>query len=202
MDYTLFSIFFVTTFLMALSPGPAVFLIMSQGMKFGVRGSMLGALGIEVMNALYFFISALGLSAALLAFPVIFQVLKWSGIGYLIFMGIKILITAKPRPMQTVQVEADKKLFSQGIITQAANPKAVIYFGSMLPQFIAPDKSIALQFTVLAVVGCVMEFIILSAYGWIAHKGAQFLPGPQAVLWQDRIAGICLLTVALVLITK
>ncbi len=202
MDYTLFPLFFVSTLLLELSPGPAVFLVIGHGMKFGLRGAMLGALGIEIINGSYFFLSAIGLTSALLAYPTVFMGLQWAGITYLIFTGVQIFFSAKERPLTYSHDIQGSELIGQGIMTQISNPKAIIYYSAMLPQFVNTEKSLGLQMTVLGSVSCGMEFMILTIYGWLAFKGSQYLPGPKAILWQDRIAGICLIAVALVLLLK
>jgi len=199
MNTTTFSMYFVVTLLMILSPGPAVFLAMGHGLRYGVRGGMLGAIGIEIMNSLYFVVSALGLTATLLAYPSVFAFLKWGGIIYLVVTGVRIVFYSKERSLVPVATTSDKRLVVQGVLTQAANPKAVIYFGAMLPQFIVPNESIGFQCLILGVTGCVMEFIILTAYAWLAFRGSKLLPGPTAILWHDRIAGFSLTTVAAVL---
>lgn len=198
----LFTLFFVTSFLMALSPGPAVFLIFGQGMKYGVRASMKGAIGIETINSLYFVLSALGLTAALAAYPVIFSVLKWAGIGYLVYLGIRTLFFARPGVIEPRAVPPGSRFIIDGIVTQAANPKAIIYFTAMLPQFIDLQKPMAAQFAVLGLTAMATEYVILTAYGWFAQKGSSFLPGPSAVLWQERLAGFSLIAVATILTTN
>jgi homoserine/homoserine lactone efflux protein len=201
-NYDLFTLFFVTSFLMALSPGPAVFLIFGQGMKYGVRASMKGAIGIETINSLYFVLSALGLTAALAAYPVIFSVLKWAGIVYLVYLGIRTLFLARPGDIGPKLAPPGSRFVIDGIVTQAANPKAIIYFTAMLPQFIDLQKPMAAQFAILGLTAMATEYVILTAYGWFAQKGSSFLPGPSAVLWQERLAGFSLIAVATILTTN
>ncbi|MBX7151229.1 LysE family translocator [bacterium] len=198
-NYDLFTWFFITSFLMALSPGPAVFLILGQGMKYGVRASMLGAIGIEVVNTSYFILSALGMSAVLAANPLVFTILKWAGIAYLFYTGIRTLASAKAGNIIPKASPTGSRFLVDGIVTQAANPKAIIYFSAMLPQFVDLQKPVTVQITILGATAMATEYIILTAYGWFAQKGATFLPGPKAVLWQERIAGISLIAVALIL---
>lgn len=198
----LFTLFFITSFLMALSPGPAVFLILGQGMKYGVPAGMKGALGIETINALYFILSALGLTAALAAYPVVFSVLKWAGIVYLIYLGIRTLFFARPGDIGPNAIPPGSRFIIDGIVTQAANPKAIIYFTAMLPQFIDLQKPMVAQFVILGATAMATEYVILTAYSWVAHKGSSLLPGPSAVLWQERVAGFSLIAVATILTTN
>lgn len=198
----LFTLFFITSFLMALSPGPAVFLILGQGMKYGVPAGMKGALGIETINALYFILSALGLTAALAAYPVVFSVLKWAGIVYLIYLGIRTLFFARPGDIEPKSEPPGSRFVFDGVVTQAANPKAIIYFTAMLPQFIDLQKPMVAQFVILGATAMATEYVILTAYSWVAHKGSSLLPGPSAVLWQERVAGFSLIAVATILTTN
>jgi homoserine/homoserine lactone efflux protein len=198
----LFTLFFITSFLMALSPGPAVFLILGQGMKYGAQAGMKGALGIEAINALYFILSALGLTAVLASYPVIFSVLKWAGIGYLIYLGLRTLFFARPGDVEPKPTPPGSRFIFDGIVTQAANPKAIIYFTAMLPQFIDLQKPMIAQFVVLGVTAMATEYVILTVYSWVAQKGSSLLPGPSAVLWQERVAGFSLIAVATILTTN
>jgi threonine/homoserine/homoserine lactone efflux protein len=80
-------LFASTEFLLSLSPGPAVLLVMSQALRSGAKASLLGALGIITGNAVYFAISALGLGAILIASDVLFYLIKWTGATYLVYLG-------------------------------------------------------------------------------------------------------------------
>ena len=84
--------FALTEFLMSLSPGPAVLLVMSQGLKNGFRGSWLGTLGIETGNIIYFTVSALGLGAVFVASQTAFNVIRIVGVVYLVVTGFRMLI--------------------------------------------------------------------------------------------------------------
>lgn len=191
MSLKLLLVFAMTEFLVGLTPGPAVFLVISQGMKGGFKRSLRGILGIEVVNVIYFAISALGLAALLIASANLFQIIRWVGAGYLLLIGIKMLLLkpeAEVHGEQAAKSGDSLKLFSQGVVAQLTNPKAVLYFTALLPQFISPGSQVVKQFVVLGIISILVEGPVLMAYGWLAERGGTLIPERFASL-PDRIAG-------------
>ncbi len=185
-----------TEFVLSLAPGPAVLLVMSQGIRSGAKASLLGALGIIAGNAVYFAVSALGLGALIMTSAVLFHAIKWAGAAYLIYLGANMILqtlrTKLPAPSATVTVSR-RRLFRQGLLTQLANPKAIVYFTALLPQFIDPQSHPAFQLLVLGVTSVCIEFPILAGYGMLAHQGGHLLRHGRSAKWIDRFAGACLI---------
>lgn len=195
MSIKLLLVFAVTEFLLSLTPGPAVFLVVSQGMKAGFRPSLRGTLGILSGNAIYFALSALGLGALLMASATLFQIIKYLGAAYLIFIGVKMLISKSETPNSDEPAALPNRslrLFSQGLITQLSNPKAIVFFTALLPQFVTPGEWMFQQFIVLGLVSIAVEFPVLAAYGWVAERGGKLIPEKFASL-PDRVAGVFLI---------
>jgi len=192
MAFRLILFFAVTEFLLCLTPGPAVLLVISQAVKNGSKASLRGAAGILVGNIIYFVLSAFGLGALLISSATLFQVIRWIGAAYLVFVGIRMLVT-KERVDVISQDAASTipsmRLFSQGLLTQLSNPKAIIFFSALLPQFVSPEQSVTEQFAILGLISIAIELIVLSTYGWAAERGRRrFLTGKFSLL-SDRIAG-------------
>ncbi|MBV9494668.1 MAG: LysE family translocator [Acidobacteria bacterium] len=176
---------------LCLTPGPAVLLVMSQAMRRGQRASIRGALGILAGNSLYFLLSAIGLGALLVASARVFEALRWLGAAYLVFMGLK-MIVKRTKNEEDGQPRAEERSFLQGLVTQLANPKAIVFFTALLPQFIDPKAGrLALQFFVLGVISVVIELPVLALYGFLADRGRE-LYGRHAK-WVERIAGSLLI---------
>jgi len=195
MSIKLLLVFAVTEFLLSLTPGPAVFLVVSQGMKAGFKPSLRGTLGILSGNAIYFALSALGLGALLLASATLFQVIKYVGAAYLIFIGVRMLISrseTQKADEQSVAPGRSLRLFSQGLVTQLSNPKAIVFFTALLPQFVTPGEAMFEQFIVLGLASIAVEFPVLAAYGWVAERGGKLIPERFASL-PDRVAGVFLI---------
>jgi homoserine/homoserine lactone efflux protein len=195
MTFASLLLFAGTEFVLSLTPGPAVLLVMSQGLRVGAKASFLGALGIIAGNAIYFAVSALGLGALIMTSAVLFYAIKWAGAAYLIYLGVN-LIRASRRArcqMPSEMTVLRHRWFRQGLLTQLANPKAIVYFTALLPQFIDPQSGPALQLVVLGVTSVLIELPILVAYGVLAHQGGQLLRHRRAARWMDRLAGTFLI---------
>ena len=175
---------------LCFTPGPAVLLIVSQAMKRGFKPSLRGALGILTGNGIYFVLSALGLGALLVASRTVFEVIKWLGAGYLVFMGLRMILAKKKEESEETNVAVRDDSFRQALLVQLSNPKAVVFFTALLPQFIDPKGPVALQFFVLGVISTVIEFPVLALYGFAADRGRAMYA--RHTRWIERIAGGCL----------
>lgn len=180
--------------LLCLIPGPAVLLVVSQAIRRGFRVSTRGAAGILAGNALYFALSAAGLGALLLASKHVFDLLQIAGAAYLVLLGMKmLLLPSRVEPRAEGLAASDTRgagSFVQGLITQLANPKAIVFFTALLPQFIDAARPVAVQFLVLGIISIVVELPVLLLYGLAADRGrARY--SRHAPLF-ERLAGTCL----------
>jgi homoserine/homoserine lactone efflux protein len=188
----LFLIFAVTEFLLCLTPGPAVLLVVSQGLKSGFKSSLRGTVGILTGNATYFALSALGLGALLMSSAILFQIIKWLGVAYLIFIGLKMLLSRKA-PADSGELAITPKrsmrLFSDGLVTQLSNPKAIVFFSALLPQFVSAEGGVVEQFAILGIISLAIELLVLMTYGWAADRGSRLVLKGRFSSMVDRVAG-------------
>lgn len=120
MSLRLLLLFAITEFLLCLSPGPAVLLVISQAVKNGFHSSLKGAGGILAGNSIYFVLSALGLGALLMSSATLFQVIKWAGAAYLVLIGLRMLLsktTAEETDQGLVTPKRSIRLSSEGLVT-------------------------------------------------------------------------------------
>lgn len=196
MTLKLLLIFAVTEFLLSMTPGPAVLLVVSQGMKFGFASSIRGTLGILTGNAIYFALSAAGLGALLIASATLFEMIRWIGVAYLVYVGVKMLISKANEQAavdRSISPGRSLRLFSQGLITQLSNPKAIVFFTALLPQFVSPGNQVFQQFLVLGITSIAVEFPVLLFYGLIAERGVSLIPKGRLLVVPDRVAGAFLI---------
>lgn len=183
--------FAATELVLCLTPGPAVLLVVSQAMRRGFRDGLRGALGILTGNTFYFALSATGLGALLLASTRVFEILRWAGAAYLAILGLKMLLFPSPAPSAETPAPATSRPFVQGVITQLANPKAIVFFTALLPQFIDPKAgNIPLQLLILGVVSILIELPVLATYAFATDRSRTLYSRHASVI--ERAAGACL----------
>jgi threonine/homoserine/homoserine lactone efflux protein len=201
MSWRTWWLFLVTETALSLSPGPAVLLVVSQGLRYGGRRSVFSSCGILSANALYFGVSAAGLGAVIVASYDLFSLIRWAGAAYLVWLGLRaILGTHSPfrpvTPGSPVREESNRRLFTNGFLLQATNPKALMFFAAILPQFVTPAQPMAMQFALLGVTSVVSEFFVLLGYGTLAGRAAVLARQPRFAKAADRVAGALLLGAA------
>jgi homoserine/homoserine lactone efflux protein len=176
MTFKTWLLFLVMETALSLSPGPAVFYVVSQGARGALRRSAPAALGIIAANAIYFSLSATSLGAIIAASARFFAIAKWVGAAYLIYLGVKALRSAGSSHAVDlgVSLPAEKgdrrRVFLGALTLQLANPKALLFFLALLPQFIDPTRAVVPQMLILAATSMLPEFCILVSYGWLAHR--------------------------------
>lgn len=193
-------LFLITETALSLSPGPAVLLVVSQGLRHGGRRSVFSSCGILSANAVYFAVSAAGLGAAILASYELFSLIRWAGAAYLVWLGLRAIFgsqsTFLPEANGSAPIESNRRLFINGFLLQAANPKALVFFAAILPQFVTPAQPMAIQFAVLGVTSVVAEFFVLLGYGVLAGRASALARQPRFAKTADRVAGALLLGAA------
>jgi homoserine/homoserine lactone efflux protein len=179
--------FCVTEAVLCLTPGPAVLFVVSVAMARGGRAGIAGALGILAANALYFAVSATGVAAVIVASSQLFTVLKWAGAAYLVWVGLRMLFSRSRAPA-VVSPQPVSRSFVRGFVVQAANPKALVFFVALLPQFIDSEGSVGLQVVVLGASSVLIELLVLSAYVALTVR-ARRVAGAQWAQTLERVGG-------------
>jgi len=178
MNWTLWWLFVPVDTVLCLTPGPAVLLVLATALRRGSRPSIAATLGILSANSIYFALSATSLGALLLASYRIFFLVKWAGAAYLIYLGVKALLlksSALDDPQSAPGARSFRRLFVDGLLLQLSNPKAIVFFAALLPQFIDPKGDLVLQVVVLGITSIVIEFVVLLCYG-LSPRFAPSLP--------------------------
>jgi homoserine/homoserine lactone efflux protein len=191
-NWDLLVLFIVTETLLCLTPGPAVLLVLSQALGGGVRVSLGASLGILAGNTLYFLLSATSVGALIVASPTVFIILKWLGAGYLVWLGIGALRGTAPAFAVTADTDRSPSLLrrvGQGFFVQTTNPKALLFFTALLPQFIDPALPVARQIAVLGLASIVIEFGVLSLYGILAGRASRIATKPRFAALTGRLSG-------------
>ena len=190
-------LFTVTEAVFCFMPGPAVLMVVSTALSFGPLPGLRAALGILAANAGYFLLSATSIGAVLLASYELFFLVKWAGAGYLIYLGARMLFTRSVIPAQVADGAGSERRrpgpFMNGVITQGANPKAILFFSAFLPQFIDPNGSIGWQVGILGITSIVLELMVLSLYVAACGQARRFVRRPGLSVVLDRAGGVLLI---------
>ena len=180
--------------MLCLTPGPAVLFILSSALKSGTRKSLASNAGILAANMVYFALSATGLGALLAASFDLFSTVRWIGAAYLIFLGLRTLLGKRNALAAGGSIERPPlRMFGDGFLLQASNPKSILFFTALLPQFIDPRLAIVPQVAILAATSAVIEFFVLLGYGAAAGQASELARQPQYAAWTNRVAGVLLI---------
>jgi threonine/homoserine/homoserine lactone efflux protein len=203
MSFKTWFLFLVMESALSLSPGPAVFYVVSQGAR-DVARALPATSGILTANALYFTLSATSLGALIAASARFFTIAKWAGAAYLAYLGFQALRSAGASHAVDLSEsrsaggrDQQRQIYFGALTLQLSNPKALLFFLALLPQFIDAHRSVVPQMAILAATSMLPEFCILSGYGWLAHRAAhasaKFGVTGSMNRWLSWIEGIGLL---------
>ncbi len=192
-------LFAISEIALCISPGPAVLYVSSMALARGFRESVPATLGIVTGNSIYFVASAFGVGALVAASGDLFTVVRWAGIGYLVWVALRMMF-GRSSVLQDPSASAGRRrVWRGGVLVQLSNPKNLIFFVAILPPFIDTDGNVPFQVAILGLTSQVIETIVLMTYGLVtAGAGRRLRDSPRAG-WIDGGAGLLLLGVALAL---
>ena len=181
------------TVLAALSPGLNVFLVSSFSMRSGFRAGALAAAGVLAANLTYALVSVAGLVTLLVGSRLLFDLVRLCGAGYLVWIGLGLMRSAlRPRqPDHRPALALRPSPLVQGFATHIANPKGILYWTALLPQFVPPGGEHALPLLALfGVTGSFIEFAVLLGYAHGAQRLRHFVERAGVARLVDGAAGL------------
>jgi homoserine/homoserine lactone efflux protein len=178
-----------------LVPGPAALFIVSQALARGAGRTSWAILGVLSAEAMYFILSATGLALLLTASYDLFFAIKWLGAAYLVWLGIQAFrgqgsvfaVGRAGKPISRLRSAL------QGFVMNAANPKVLLFYTAIVPQFVNPHAAIVPQMLLLGVTGLSVGVVISGAYAVMAARMARRLAAPQYAKITNRITGSLLI---------
>jgi threonine/homoserine/homoserine lactone efflux protein len=194
-------LFIAAGLLLNLTPGPDVLYVVTHALRSGARAGIVAALGITAGCFVHIVAAALGVSALMAASATAFMALKWAGALYLVYVGLRLLLSVKQsatflgaeyvRSTGATTAHGPVNVFAKGFATNALNPKVALFFLAFLPQFIAPAvDNKPLAFFLLGLLftfnGMWVNIGWAVAAAWVAHKARVI---QSSMFWLDRIAG-------------
>ena len=192
MTWTTWWLFAATETVLSFTPGPAVLYVLSSSLRVGARKGVASILAILAANTFYFGLSATGIGALLVSSYRLFFAIKWIGAAYLIYLGVRTLLghaSVLPSEERTAIGASSARLFRDGFVLQMSNPKAVVFFSAILPQFIDPRRAVVPQIVILGLTSAACEFVVLMGYGIAAGRASVLARQPRYAKWTNRVAG-------------
>jgi homoserine/homoserine lactone efflux protein len=194
MTFQTWLLFCVTETVLCFIPGPAVLFVLATALRRGFPSGTVAAAGILAGNTFYFALSATGIAAVIVASHAVFNALKWAGAAYLVWLGLRMLVTRTAEHHAGEQRPGGnaERVFTRAFIVQAANPKALVFFIALLPQFINPSGSVPWQILVLGISSVVIELLVLSLYAALASR-ARTISAARFSSALERVGGAILI---------
>lgn len=192
MNYQLFTAFLLITLVLVLTPGPIVTLVISTGATRGTRPALMTVAGSTVGNALLIAMIALGLNVVVQYTAEIFEVLRWVGAAYLIWLGVQAWRHAG-EGSETLVAPNHGLYFRRGFFVALSNPKTIAFFTAFLPQFVDPTLPAGHQLFVMCAVSILMALVTDSLWAATAGAGRSFFMRKANAKWLGRISGLTLI---------
>ena len=190
-----FLLFAFASLVLNITPGNDMLYVATRSTSQGVKAGIVSALGIAGGCIVHLLAAVIGLSAIIANSAITFDIIKYVGAAYLVYLGIRSFLSKQNKfSINTIEKKSLSKLFWQGVFTNVLNPKVALFFLAFLPQFIHPEKAnTALQILLLGLwfnfSGTIVNIIVALLFGklgnWLADKQA-------FIKWQNKITGLLL----------
>lgn len=184
--------FFIACWVISLSPGAGAIASMSSGLSFGFRRGYWNAIGLQLALLLQIGIVAAGVGAVLAASEIAFSLIKWFGVGYLLYLGWK-QWTAPSGELAAETVDPRRgrpiALVLRGFVVNASNPKAIVFILAVLPQFLDASRALLPQYLIMATTMIAVDLIVMAGYTGLAARVLRRLREPGQMRLLNRIFG-------------
>lgn len=184
--------FMLAAWAISISPGAGAVCAMSCGLKYGFRKAFWNTLGLIMGIMLQILVVSLGLGALLATSELAFSLVKWLGVAYLIYLGIR-QIRGPTGPIADDPVSphdaSARTLFTRGFLINASNPKGTVFLLAVVPQFLNPGAPMAGQYGVIAATLAFTDLVVMSLYALLAARVLTLLRSPRHIVWMNRTFG-------------
>ena len=189
-------LFITMSWILILTPGPDIIYVITRGMSLGRKAGLYSAFGVTLGLLVHTTFAALGLSIILKSSGMVFQVIKYLGACYLLYLGVRAIIERNKFIINKNHNNLNKsRIFIQGLLSNVFNPKVALFFLAFLPQFVRSDASgNAISMVVLGLLFTVFGFVFLCIVGYFSgYVGAQLLKKPNIARYLQYISGIVMI---------
>jgi threonine/homoserine/homoserine lactone efflux protein len=184
-------VFLATGMALLAIPGPAVLYVVTRSIEMGRAGGIASCAGITTGTFVHVGLATAGLSSLILASRAAFDAVKYVGAAYLIFLGVRRLLTRKEEAADAERTpRTRRKAYTQGVVVNLTNPKTIVFIFAFIPQFVDPNAGhVWLQVLVLGASFAVLGFLSDSTYAFVAGAVADKLRGSRRIARFERWFG-------------
>jgi threonine/homoserine/homoserine lactone efflux protein len=187
----LYPLFLLVAAATVFSPGPGIVMTLTNALRYGLRGSFGGILGIAFGALVVAGISATSLGLLLATSALAFTILKFAGAAYLVYLGVRLW---RAPPVSLAEPVARRagfaRRFAEGLSLQLTNPKAIFFFLSVFPQFIDTQHGYAAQFALLVCTYSALVVVIHCLYALFAQRAKRWLASPRGGRMVNRAGAV------------
>ena len=194
MPLDLYLAFVLATTVLILIPGPAVTLIVANSLTYGARRTLVTVAGSSSAIALLLVVTVLGMNSIMLMLAAWFEWLRWAGVAYLVYLGVQQWRARAVALDGLASVAASpKKLYWQGFVVNATNPKTLFFYAAFFPQFLDPGSPPMGQLVLLSFTFFTIATLLDSGYALLAGRLRSLLKGERRARLRNRLSGSLLI---------
>ena len=182
--------YLLTSIILSLSPGSGAINTMTTAISHGYRGASASIAGLQTGLGIHIVLVGVGLGTLFSRSVIAFEVLKWAGAAYLIWLGIQQWRAAGAIDLNTMaNTQARSRLFKRAVFVNLTNPKSIVFLAALFPQFILPQEPQLMQYVVLGVTTIVVDIIVMIGYATLATRIAGWIKGPKQMKALNKVFG-------------
>ena len=182
--------YLLTSIVLSLSPGSGAINTMTTAISHGYRGAAASIAGLQTGLGIHIVLVGVGLGTLFSRSVLAFEILKWAGVAYLIWLGIQQWRAAGAIDLNTLaKTQSRGKLFQRAVFVNLTNPKSIVFLAALFPQFIVPDQPQVMQYLILGVTTIVVDIIVMIGYATLAQRIAVWIKGPKQMKALNKVFG-------------
>ena len=182
--------YLLTSIILSLSPGSGAINTMTTSINHGYRGAVASIAGLQTGLGIHIVLVGIGLGTLFSRSVLAFEVLKWTGAAYLIWLGIQQWRAAGSIDLHTLsRTQTRGHLFKRAVFVNLTNPKSIVFLAALFPQFIVPHQPQVMQYVVRGATTIIVDIIVMSGYATLAQRIAAWIKGPKQMKALNKVFG-------------
>lgn len=182
--------YLMTSVIVSLSPGSGAINSMTTSVNHGYRGAAAAIAGLQTGLLMLIILVGVGLGTLLSQSVLAFEILKWAGAAYLIWLGLRQWREAGTIELNTQTAALPRrKLYQNGVLVNISNPKSIVFLAALFPQFIMPHQPQLMQYLILGITTVAADVIVMTGYAILARQIAVFIKSPAQTRVMNKVFG-------------